>query len=361
MILKTIKSYFAFICEIQILRLFFRPYSVALSRPQQWLIEQVIKIQKIARERVVFRLVDDLSCSESKTLMDERTVLQVISKTFGENQLGPVKQKCLTNQSGQAIIEYVLLLVIVVSLFYGLSKTFFEPLQRYGTGVFTNTIACAFEYGQLPAEIVSEDGCEARFEGGRLSNSSNSGQRNQSSSSKSSDSSKKGETSQSTAASTSSSSGESGGGRSTTLYSRGSAVQIGRPSGVEGRAITSNQSYAEESGTRIDISDSDYTGRRGRRPILKPISGELEAILLTQKSKKLGEINRSIASTVEGSERKTKKLIINAKKNTKAQDEVQKPWDFYFLLRIALIILMVAAILLFIFFQLAQIRRGSSS
>lgn len=315
MSLRIIKSYFTIIWEIQILRLFFRPYRQALSRP-----------------------------------------LRVLERS-------PALGESLKNQRGQAIIEYVLLLVIVVSLFYGLSKTFFEPLQKYGTGVFTNTIACAFEYGQLPAEIVSEDGCESRFEGGRLTNSSSSRQRNQSSTSKGSDSSKKEEKPQSTTASTSSSNGESssGGRHSTTLYSRGNAVQIGRPSGVEGRAIMSNQSYTEETGSRMDVSDSDLPGRRGRRPILKPITGELETILLNQKSKKLGEVKRSIASTVEGSERKTKKLIVNKKKNAEAQEEVQKPWDFYFLLRIALIILMVAAILLFVFFQVAQIRRGSSS
>lgn len=302
MIFKTIKSYFIFICEIQILRLFFRRYHHCLSRP----------------------------------------------KAFG------------ANQQGQAVVEYVLLLVIVLSLFYGLSKTFFEPLQKYGTSVFTNTIACSFEYGQLPAEIISEDGCEARYEGGRMSNNSSSQQQNQTSSSKKSDSGKGDEKTQTTTAATSSSSGDSGRGRSTTLYSRGNPVQLGRPFGAESRAITSNQSYAEETGTRIDISDSDYLGRRGRRSIIKPITGELETILLDQKKRKPGEITRSIASTVDGTEKKIKKFTVNTKKSSKDQGDVQKPWDFYFLLRIALIIMMVVAILLFVFFQVSQIRRGSS-
>lgn len=299
MIFKTIKSYFAFICEIQILRLFFRLYHQGLTRP----------------------------------------------KAFG------------ANQKGQAIIEYVLLLVVVLSLFYGFSKTFFEPLQKYGTSVFTNTIACSFEYGQLPAEIVSEDGCEARYEGGRMSNSSASQQKNQASSNKS-DSSKSDDKSQTTTASTSSS--EAGRGRSTTLYSRGNPLQLGRPFGAESRAIASNQSYAEEGGARIDISYSDYLGRRGRKPLIKPITGELETILLDQKKKKLGEITRSIASTVDGSEKKIKKFTVNAKKSSKGQDEAQAPWDFYYLLRIALIIMMIIAILLFVFFQVSQIRRGST-
>lgn len=344
MIFNTIKSYFAFICEIQSLRLFFGLYHQVLSRLKKLLEVYPIRGVKLERARRTSSLSKRRECEKCEA----ENSFQLVAKTFGGNQ------------KGQAIVEYVLLLVIILSLFYGLSKTFFEPLQKYGTSVFTNTIACSFEYGQLPAEIISEDGCEARYEGGRLSNSSNSRQRNQASSSKKSDSGKGDEKTQTTPATTSSSSDDSGRGRSTTLYSRGNPVQLGRPFGAESRAITSNQSYAETAGMRIDISDSDYLGRRGRRPILKPITGELETIILDQKKKKLGEITRSVASTLDGTERKIKKITVNAKKSMNAQDEAQKPWDFYFLLRIALIILMVVAILLFVFFQVSQIRRGSS-
>jgi len=261
-------------------------------------------------------------------------------------------------QRGQAIIEYVLLLVIVVSLFYGLSKTFFEPLQKYGSSVFTNTIACSFEYGQLPSEIISEDGCAAKYQGGKLSSNSTQRQSNKNVQSSKKDS-EKDQKAQSPIA-TSESSNSSGAGRSTTIYSKGNALQLGKNSGSEGKAITKNQSFVNETGNKIEFSDSDSSGRRGRRPILKPITGELETIIINQKKKKSGEINRSIASSIDSSEHRVKKFAVNNKKKDGEKDGDQKPWDFYMILRVVLIFLMILVIIVFVFFQLSQIRRGNA-
>jgi len=274
----------------------------------------------------------------------------------------PWKTKSLTgNQRGQSIIEYVLLLVVVVGLFYGLSKALFEPLRKYGSDVFTNTIACAFEYGQLPAEIVTEDGCEAAFRGGRLADSSSSqSQRDSKSTTKNKmdEANKKSKPTSTT--SSSETAGSGGSGRSTTIYSKGNTLQLGRASGVEGKSNKTVTIAGDDSRTKFDVSDNDFSIKRGRRPILKPISGELETIILNAKKKKTGEINRSIASSTDTGEKRSKKLILSNKKKSQISDETQKPWDFYAILRIALIFLMIMAILIFVFFQLSQIRKGST-
>ncbi len=289
---------------------------------------------------------------------------QVISLQLCRSQDSQRDRRCHDAQRGQALVEYVLLLVIVVTLFYGLSKTFFEPLQRYGTGVFTNTIACSFEYGQLPSEIISEDGCESRYQGSVATNNSSSQSRGNNSQSKSQDTQK----SEQTQDSTSSSSGSSGGGESsrsgrgaTTIRSRGETLQLGRNSGAEARSTTRLQSEDSEVAGPLsfDPSDSSYRGRRLRRPMVKPIRGELETIVLNKK--KAGEVTRSIASTVDGSEKKVKKFTVNTKATDKQQDAASDaPWDIYKILRIILIILMILAILLFVFFQLSQIRKSSA-
>lgn len=274
----------------------------------------------------------------------------------------PCRAKSLaSNQRGQSIIEYVLLLVVVVSLFYGLSKALFEPLRKYGSDVFTNTIACAFEYGQLPAEIVTEDGCDAAFRGGKLADSSSSrsqANNKNTTKSKTDEASKKSKSPPSSSSSESASSGSPG--RSSTIYSKGNALQLGRASGVEAKSTKTVTISGDDSRTKLEVSDNDFSMKRGRRPTVKPITGELETIILNKKKKKTGEINRSIASSLETGEKRTKKLILSNKKKSQISDETQKPWDFYSILRIALIFLMIIAILIFVFFQLSQIRKGST-
>jgi hypothetical protein len=60
------------------------------------------------------------------------------------------------NNSGQAVIEYVLLLIVVVSLVLGL-RGVFTSMNSFMTDMIGGYITCLMEYGELPALGVEEN------------------------------------------------------------------------------------------------------------------------------------------------------------------------------------------------------------
>lgn len=74
-------------------------------------------------------------------------------------------------QSGQAIIEYVLILIITVSLVLALMNQVFKPFGTFIENYMGKYVGCLLEYGELPSlgsqdeSPVDEDSeCEKRFE-----------------------------------------------------------------------------------------------------------------------------------------------------------------------------------------------------
>jgi hypothetical protein len=64
----------------------------------------------------------------------------------------------LKSQSGQALVEYILLLIITVGLILGLSRQFFMPAQKYANFFMGTYIKdCVLDYGTLPAFAVGPD------------------------------------------------------------------------------------------------------------------------------------------------------------------------------------------------------------
>lgn len=81
----------------------------------------------------------------------------------------------LINSRGQALIEYVLLLVITVSLILALMNVMFKPFGEFIDNYMGKYVACLLEYGELPTlggdtpSPVSEDSeCNKKFEAGSL-------------------------------------------------------------------------------------------------------------------------------------------------------------------------------------------------
>lgn len=72
------------------------------------------------------------------------------------------KRQC---QNGQAIIEYILILVVVVSLILGLGYQFNSAFRAYVTNYFGNYLACLLETGELPVLGANSGGgtCSAQF------------------------------------------------------------------------------------------------------------------------------------------------------------------------------------------------------
>lgn len=72
-------------------------------------------------------------------------------------------------QSGQATIEYVLMLVISVGLVLMLMMQLFTPMQKFLDNYMGLYVQCLLEYGELPSfggeSVVTEDSeCNAKFE-----------------------------------------------------------------------------------------------------------------------------------------------------------------------------------------------------
>lgn len=289
------------------------------------------------------------------------------------------------NQKGQAIVEYVLLIVIILSLAYGLARVFFEPLRNYGSGVFTNTIACALEYGQLPAEVITEDGCAAVMNagtmgggggrgggrGGRGGSGSSSSQGNQSKNKDSQQQDQRpGEESKEKSAdakgagSNSNASGGASRPNTSVVNARGEVLKLGNGSGASEVNARSSEVILE--GENYGLSDGGYSvlGRRRRRPVYKAVQTEYVDELLSRssKSKRSEKLSsRTVASVGAEAEKKIRRVEVNAQREKKKVEVQEQSWDFAKILRIGLIVLMIIAILLFIFFQVAQIRKGSGS
>ena len=68
------------------------------------------------------------------------------------------------SQSGQAVVEYVLLLIVVTLIAGGALYKFSTAFQSFATSYFGNYLACLLESGELPA--LGSDGSSAKGSGG---------------------------------------------------------------------------------------------------------------------------------------------------------------------------------------------------
>ncbi len=73
-----------------------------------------------------------------------------------QNLTKKINFSCLDNQSGQALVEYVLLLIITVSLLLA-AKGLFVGTQEFIKSYAGNYIVCLMEYGELPQLGVNND------------------------------------------------------------------------------------------------------------------------------------------------------------------------------------------------------------
>lgn len=70
-----------------------------------------------------------------------------------------------SKQSGQAIIEYILVLLVVVSILMGVMWQFNDAFRKFSNSYFGNYLACLLEVGELPALGGSSSGqCSAEYE-----------------------------------------------------------------------------------------------------------------------------------------------------------------------------------------------------
>lgn len=86
---------------------------------------------------------------------------------FSNSKSGP------SSQSGQAMIEYTLMLIISVGLVLMVMYKIFQPLQGFVKNYMGDYIGCILETGELPAmggesTFADDEGCNHTFEPGTL-------------------------------------------------------------------------------------------------------------------------------------------------------------------------------------------------
>lgn len=272
-------------------------------------------------------------------------------------------KKGIRQNSGQAIVEYLLLVVVILSMFYILAKQFFEPLQRYGSSVFTSTIACSLEYGQLPADIKSEEGCSASLQANitrsnQQRTNTNSNSRKSSSTSEPS----KGDGTKNSSPGSRETETSNSQGRSSSSGQASRGPTLNQPTGTDSKTLSKKELMVSENsrgGSEV-VDDSNGLRRMKQKSLTKPISGDL-ATALNLKKNKGREVRRAVSEISSENQKKSKRFIVNNKKKEKGLDIKEESWDLSKIIRMALIILMILVIIIFVFFQLVQIRKGAES
>ncbi len=83
----------------------------------------------------------------------------------------------ITNsKAGQGTLEYILLLMIVVGVMFGMVYQFNDAFAKWSQNYFGKYVACLLEYGELPSlggGNSAMEGCDAEFEAFSLANGRN--------------------------------------------------------------------------------------------------------------------------------------------------------------------------------------------
>ena len=79
-----------------------------------------------------------------------------------------MKIKSRVHQKGQAYVEYLLILIVTLTLLLGLMLQFFKPLQGFLKDYMGTYVQCLLETGELPAisgeDAINDDTCKAQWQ-----------------------------------------------------------------------------------------------------------------------------------------------------------------------------------------------------
>lgn len=264
-------------------------------------------------------------------------------------------QSSLFNQRGQALVEYVLLLIVTVSILLALIYQIFKPMQAFVKSYMGDYVQCLLETGELPslgneasAALLADEGCDSKFDaatlaGGRPPKSNSSAGSTQSSSNQ--------------GASSESDSGEGGGGgtssASTSSRSSGNNLLIdsmrkktGTETPVDASGKVTEVPLAE--GTKFynrkDSYSQDYVTQNSKRTYVG-IAGPTEEEKKKQMRK---EGNRRVVASGDDFGSPPKKTVVKpppSKPIVEAEDTPLTFGNFFRFLLIAAIIIALIVVL----------------
>lgn len=277
----------------------------------------------------------------------------------------------LPSERGQAALEYVLMLVIIVALLIGLTSQIIKPMDAFIKNYMGSYVQCLLEMGELPSvgsedTTVADEGCNTRFQAGtwangRPPNGSGGGGSSGSGSGSNKDGSGSG--------SGSDGSGGSGSGSSGGTYagsqSRGGSRFINRgrrpSSGVEsgGGAQGKVVEIALEGGGSGGFFRGSSGGSYGPRPVKTrsvAISGLTEAERKKLEKKSNGEGKASIV-TGESLTPPVKKLAVK-KPPAQTFEKEEEPFTIGNFIRILFIVAIILALVVFLGGQALQMSKS---
>lgn len=265
------------------------------------------------------------------------------------------------SQKGQAVTEYVLLLLVTIALVLAMANAIYRPFGDWMKDYMGAYLQCLLDVGELPnlSAVGGEGLCDEDFKpftiaggrppGGQPGSNRGDGQRPQESQSNSNRDS-------------------SGGGSVASAGSRNGGARRPdfnyRQRGADGATSLEEQRVVAEApgATRyfrvvnVDPSGSNVYGR-GKRIKAKGVAGLLARE--REKLKKRQERVRKVAQIEEGGVlRKAKKHVVTPPKPKPTVDVEIEPWSFGKLFRTFIIIALIVAIVLFIGGQAMQISKS---
>jgi hypothetical protein len=277
------------------------------------------------------------------------------------------KQK---SQAGQTTVEYILIVALSVTIILGLASQFYKPFGNWMQDYMGQYLECLLDVGELPTIGGSSDSgeCTSKFSafsvtGGRppinsgSSNNSGNSDRDRNKPANSGGNTAGDSGGSGTSASVANRSRSGGGKEPFAVGKRGGSDGVGSGQGNGDGQIVEKlpaSQYMKLNNNRgSSVISSNELGRRG----------ELNQSFIVNKRK--DDDGPEKAETVKlaeeeeyGRSQKSKKFIVKPPERKPTSDEEQMPWSFSEYFKYGLIILIVVALLLFLFGQILQISKS---
>lgn len=259
------------------------------------------------------------------------------------------------NSRGQGMIEYILLVVVVITMAFIIGLRLFKPMNEWMNHYIGDYVQCLLDYGELPtlggeqAENINDGDCDKEFKPFSVGDGR----------------ARKDDAASRANANQNNSGSNRGGGGSANVRARNrSPIGAGFDGNAKSNVIQVKTGNENLSAGNRNSSIAYPSGSRQSRGVsqevqYKGFSGMIERE--KDKIKKREEKVRSVGKT-EGSETSSNKRaaidVTPKQKEQRGPDFGENPWDFGSMLRTLLIIVIVIALLLFLAGQLAQISKS---
>lgn len=273
-------------------------------------------------------------------------------------------------QRGQGLLEYILLLVVVISLGFALLYQLFTPLQNWTQYYIGQYVECLLDQGELPG-LGGENGVQdcsysevtginsSVSLGGSSSNNSKPNTNNTNSENNESTNSEN--KNPALRPSPSNQTSQRGSDRNNAPYST-NRISLGQVDNQSTKEGTQNEEL-NSSSSRNSFS-SNFQRRQNRIIRIRGLAGELAEEELNQKSKrnserkKIKELEVNSDGNPEITNRAKKLKVDTSTKKDKPSETDYGSWSFSKYFRFLIILIVIIAILWFVVLQVAQITRS---